>query len=153
MWHSGKESTCQCRRHCFDPQVRNIPWSKKWQPAPTVLPGKFHGQRSLVAYSPWGCKELDSTEHTHTNETDILISVLVPWLSFSEVKLRNLNFSWSLMTLIWEQLGECFPKSAMFIKINWKPSLPWASQYISAAQMNNFVPQSFVLFPHLILFL
>ena len=25
---------------------------------------KSHGQRSLVGYSPWGCKELDMTEHT-----------------------------------------------------------------------------------------
>ena len=27
-----------------------------------ILPGEFHGQRSLVGYSPWGCKELDMTE-------------------------------------------------------------------------------------------
>ena len=27
------------------------------------LPGESHGQRSLVGYSPWGCKELDATEH------------------------------------------------------------------------------------------
>ena len=36
---------------------------------PISLPGEFHGQRSLVGYSPWGCKELDMTEwltHTHT---------------------------------------------------------------------------------------
>ena len=32
-----------------------------------VLSGKFHGQRSLVCYSPWGCKELDMTEHAHTH--------------------------------------------------------------------------------------
>ena len=30
-----------------------------------VLPGESHGQRSLVGYSPWGCKELDSTERLH----------------------------------------------------------------------------------------
>ena len=35
---------------------------KKWQPTPVLLPGKSHGQRSLVGYSPWGCKELDMTE-------------------------------------------------------------------------------------------
>ena len=29
------------------------------------LAGKFHGQRSLVSYNPWGCKELDTTEHAH----------------------------------------------------------------------------------------
>ena len=54
-WLSGKESFCQCRRlkkHGFDPWVRNIPWRRKWQPTPVFLPRKFHGQRSLVGYSP-----------------------------------------------------------------------------------------------------
>ena len=37
-------------------------WSRKWQPTPVLLPGKFHGRRSLVGYSPWGLKELDMTE-------------------------------------------------------------------------------------------
>ena len=31
------------------------------------LPGKFHGQRSLAGHGPWSCKELDTTEHTHTD--------------------------------------------------------------------------------------
>ena len=42
--------------------VRKNPWRRKWQPTPVFLPGKTHGQRSLVDYSPWGCKELDTTE-------------------------------------------------------------------------------------------
>ena len=33
------------------------------QPTPVFLPGKFHGQRRLVGYNPWGCKEPDTTEH------------------------------------------------------------------------------------------
>ena len=37
-------------------------WSRKWQPIPIFLPKKAHGQRSLVAYSPWGLKE-SVTEH------------------------------------------------------------------------------------------
>ena len=32
--------------------VEKIPWKRKWQPSPVLLPGKFHGQRSLVGYSP-----------------------------------------------------------------------------------------------------
>ena len=36
----------------FDPWVGKIPWSRKWKPTPVFLPGKFHGQRSLVGYSP-----------------------------------------------------------------------------------------------------
>ena len=31
----------------------------------TILPGESHGQRSLAAYSPWGCKESDTIEHAH----------------------------------------------------------------------------------------
>ena len=40
------------------------------QPTPVLLPGKSHGQRSLVGYSPWGHKKLDTTEHTHTPTFD-----------------------------------------------------------------------------------
>ena len=32
------------------------------EPTSIFLPGEFHGQRSLVSYSPWDCKELDMTE-------------------------------------------------------------------------------------------
>ena len=41
----------------FDAWVGKIPWSSKWQPIPAFLPGKFHGQKSLEGYSPWGRKE------------------------------------------------------------------------------------------------
>ena len=40
-------------------------WRRKWQPTPVFLPGKSRGWRSLVAYSPWGCKESDRTEWIH----------------------------------------------------------------------------------------
>jgi len=51
-WLSGTEPTCQCRRHGFDPWVRKIPWRRKREPTLVFLPGRSHGQRSLVAYSP-----------------------------------------------------------------------------------------------------
>ena len=41
--------------------------SRKWQPTPVFLPGKFHGQRSLTGCSLWGGKESDPTEYTHSN--------------------------------------------------------------------------------------
>ena len=52
----------RCR---FNPCVGKTPGSRKWQPILVFLPGESHGQRSLVGYSPWGHKELDTTEHTH----------------------------------------------------------------------------------------
>ena len=63
-----------------DPVVKNSPASaeetwvqplswkntleKEMAPTPVFLPGESHGQRRLVGYSPWGCKELDMNEHT-----------------------------------------------------------------------------------------
>ena len=44
------------------PGLGRFPWRRNWQPTAVFLPGESHGQRSLVGYSPWGCKELDMTE-------------------------------------------------------------------------------------------
>ena len=38
---------------------------RQWQPTPVLLPGKSHGQRSLVGCSPWGRDESDMTEQLH----------------------------------------------------------------------------------------
>ena len=65
---SGKEPACQGKRHkrWVWSLGHEDPWRWKCQPTPVFLPGKFHGQRSLVGYSPWGLKELDTTEQlTH----------------------------------------------------------------------------------------
>ena len=66
-WLSDKEPVCQCRKQGFSLWVWKIPQRRKQQPSTVFLPGKFHGQRSLVGYSPWGCKELDMTEQLHTD--------------------------------------------------------------------------------------
>ena len=56
-------SVClECRRPGLDPWVGKIPWRRKWQPTPVLLPGESHGGRNLVGYSPWGRKESDTTE-------------------------------------------------------------------------------------------
>ena len=55
---SEAKNCLQWRKH------RRCELSGKWQPTPISLSGKFHGQRSLVSYSPWCHKELNKTEHT-----------------------------------------------------------------------------------------
>ena len=52
----------QCRRPGFNSWVGKIPWRRKWQPTPVLLPGKSHEQRSLVGSSPWSRKESEMTE-------------------------------------------------------------------------------------------
>ena len=42
--------------------IRKIPWRRAWQPTPVFLAVEFHGQRSLVGYSPRGCKDSDTTQ-------------------------------------------------------------------------------------------
>ena len=98
-WLCGKESACQCRRHkrCrFDPWVRKIPQSRKWQPTPVFLPGKLHGQRSLVCYSLWGHKESVMAEHTHTqliNNTFISF-----WYTAKCLRYTHIFIFFSIMT-------------------------------------------------------
>ena len=48
-----------------DPRVRKIPWRRAGQPTLVFLPGGSQGQRSLVGYSPWGRKEVGTTEVTY----------------------------------------------------------------------------------------
>ena len=77
---SGKESTHQCRRckRCgFNPWVSKVPWKRKWHPTVVLLPGKFHGQRNLVGYTPRDLKELDTAEHMTENLAFAFITCLL----------------------------------------------------------------------------
>ena len=71
-WLNGKESACQCRRHRFNPWVRKIPWRWKWLSTPVFVPGKSHGQRNPVGYSPWESQNSQNDlaskqQHLHLN--------------------------------------------------------------------------------------
>ena len=51
------------------------------QPTPVFLPGEFHGQKRLAGYSPWGRKELDTTERLHSTEAE---DVKKRWQEYTE---------------------------------------------------------------------
>ena len=62
----GKASACNAGDPGLIPfWVGKIPWRRTWQSTPALLPGKSHGRRSLIGYSPWGRKESDTTERLH----------------------------------------------------------------------------------------
>ena len=73
------------QRPRFDPWVGKIPWRREWQPTPVRLPREFLGQRSLVGYNPWGCKELDTTEQ----------------ISLSLFKI-NYRYQYTLLSIFWD---------------------------------------------------
>ena len=59
-------------------------WRRRWQPTPIFLPGKSHGQRSLVGYSPWSYRGLYMTEwwsrHKIGNKQILCVQFFVtPW--------------------------------------------------------------------------
>ena len=74
------------RRCGFDPWVGKIPWRRKWLPTAVCLPGKAHGRRNLIDYSPWDHKRVRhnlATEHsskqhhkpdTGVNTKDIMVT-------------------------------------------------------------------------------
>ena len=75
----GKEVACNTNT-----QVRSLcqedPLEKGCQPTSVFLPGELYGQRSLVGYSSWGSKELDTTErliHTHTEMHNPVIIIII----------------------------------------------------------------------------
>ena len=122
-WHSGKESTCQCRRYkrCeFDPQVRKVSWSRIWQPAPVFLPGKFLGQRSLVDYSP--CDHRFGHDWSHTHWQFCLKRILS--LAATWVALADLDRSHSSNTSFTDEIlgaGKPVSTQVMF----WRIQLHW----------------------------
>ena len=61
----GKESAFNAGDMGLIPWLGRSPWRREWQLTTVLLPGKSHVQRSLVGYSPWGCKESDTTERLH----------------------------------------------------------------------------------------
>ena len=64
---------------------------RKWQPTPAPLPGKSHGRRRVVGYSPWGRKESDTTERLHFHFSKLLIQFPVDGWSC----VPSLLFTWA----------------------------------------------------------
>ena len=72
-WYRGKESTDNAGDPGSIPWVGKIFQRKEWQSTLTFLPRKFHGQRSVAGYSPWGHKELDTTEQLTLSLSNMLV--------------------------------------------------------------------------------
>ena len=99
--HSTDEC-CKTWRSTQDPctnegNVGKIPWRRKWQPTPVFLPGKSHGQRSLVDYSPWGRKESDTTEQVNNKNTSVVKGRA--WANNNERYCNSLPAYWMSVTM------------------------------------------------------
>ena len=76
LWLRWQRIHLQCWRPGFDPWVGKIPWRREQLPAPVLLPQEFHGQRSLVVYSPCGSQRAgyNLVTNTHTGHMGLTFS-------------------------------------------------------------------------------
>ena len=88
----GKASACNAGDPRFDPWVGTIPWRRKWQPTPVLLPGKSHGQRSLVRLQSIGRKKSDSAERLHFH-TVLQVALVVKNLPANAGDISSVQFS------------------------------------------------------------
>ena len=93
-WLRWYRMCLQYRRPKFDPWVRKIPWGREWQPTLVFLPGDSHGQRSLVGYSPWVCKESDTNEQLPQISNTYL---LTEWINI----IAKINTRWLVTVITW----------------------------------------------------
>ena len=116
-WLSGKEFACQCRRPGFHPWAGKIPGRRAWQPIPVFLPGKSHGQRSLVGYSPWVSKEPGKTEQFNNNKCCVGFRCTAKWFSYTCVSIPfPIFFPFRLLQNI-EQSSLCYTVGPCWLSI------------------------------------
>ena len=82
-------------------------WRRKWQPTPVFLPGESHGQRSLVGYSPWGCRVRHDWAHKHRDRRTNLLQQV-----------------WSSRWASWQPWDEWFAGKSNFVEMK-----TWQAKY------------------------
>ena len=88
----GKAFACNAGDLGLIPGSGRSPWRRKWQSTPALLPGKSHGQRSLIGYSPWGLKESDTTELSlHYLKFITCLSLISNLTLVSVTKINNIS--------------------------------------------------------------
>ena len=91
-----------------------MPWRKNQQPTPVLLPGKSHGQRSLVGYSPWGQTQLSDWAYTH-----IHTEYLIQWKCYANSCKNNENTMYIVTKLCFLELSGIFSSKYFWSEVSW----------------------------------
>ena len=120
----------------FSPWVGKISWRRKWHPTPVFLPGKSHGWRNLVGYSPLGHKESDTTEQIHFSHNDTKPQTQLElglcksnWYFEEEVRWFCSEFSTVTFGTSRYAINSCLAKNSKKVKVHFAPNHSiWATQ-------------------------
>ena len=82
------------KRLGFDPWVSKIPCNRKWCPTAAFLPGKLDGQRSLLGYSPWGCKESDTIDQISTHGYIAILANEIKKILYKKLDRKGIPFTY-----------------------------------------------------------
>ena len=110
----------QCGRPGFDPWVRKIPWRRKWQPTPVLLPGESHGRRSLCDPTVHGVTKSRTWLHFHFTTLGFEISHGFWIITAAETKLLRRGTQEGEVKRIFPELC-CFLMELTFVF----PNLGW----------------------------
>ena len=130
-WLSGKESSCQCRRHGFDSCVGKTPYRRKWQPTPIFLPGDFLWTEETGGLPSMESQRVGYDLMTKQQQHKLVISILsgqnhtlilfffliTRWKLKIYQKMENDQWILLVFSLLIAKLSIFCPASRLFLKV------------------------------------
>ena len=104
----------------FNPWVVKMPWRRKWQPTPVLLPGKSHGQKSLAGPCSRDCKELCMTELLSTHMFYLGTQICKVWRKTKKARVMKIFYLDFLSTWIFQTSFPLFHGIKFYYKLNKK---------------------------------
>ena len=98
LWLSGKEPSCQCKRHGFDPWSWKISWKRKWQPTLGFffLIIIFNWKIIALQYFVGFCHTSTWISHRHTYAPPSWISLPLPTPSYPSLGEHSRSLAWEI---------------------------------------------------------
>ena len=114
-------------------------WRRIWQSTPALLPGKSHGGRSLIGYSPWGRKESDTTSfNSHMSLVASILDSSAPDFRVFLIFVKSVSReAWGLRAICWQHVPQLRKENQSAQQRDLCSVLKQPGPVLSALQMEN----------------